>query len=81
MSKAQLSKEIGISTYAINKLISDDLETINPGWEKKLNAYFGSADETKKEEPHKDDRVTLSIDYLFFHKKRLNSLIHCILEV
>ena len=62
MSKAQLSKEVGISTYAINKLISDDLETINTEWEKKLNAYFGSADETKKEEPHKDDRVTLSIE-------------------
>lgn len=62
MSKAQLSKEIGISTYAINKLISDDLATINPEWEKKLNAYFGSADETKKEEPHKDGRVTLSIE-------------------
>lgn len=61
MSKAQLSKEIGISTYAINKIISDDLETINPEWEEKLNAYYGSADETEKEDTHKEDRVTLSI--------------------
>lgn len=62
MSKAQLSKEIGISIYAINKLISDDLETINPDWKEKLDSYYGSKKETKAEEPHKEDRVTLSIE-------------------
>lgn len=62
MSKAQLSKEIGISVYAINKLISDDLETIKTEWKEKLDAYYKSKDEDKKEEPHKVDRVTLSIE-------------------
>lgn len=61
MSKAQLSKEIGISTYAINKLISDDLKIINPDWKEKLDSYYGSKEETETEEPHKGDRVTLSI--------------------
>ena len=62
MSKAQLSKEIGISTYAINKLISDDLETVNPEWKEKLDSYYSSKDEHKAKEPHKGDRVTLSIE-------------------
>lgn len=62
MSKAQLSKEIGISTYAINKLISDDLEIINPDWKEKLDSYYSSKEETETEEPHKGDRVTLSIE-------------------
>ena len=62
MSKAQLSKEIGISTYAINKLISDDLETIKPEWLEKVNTYFGSKSDDKAEEPHKENRVTLSIE-------------------
>ena len=62
MSKAQLSKEIGISTYAINKLISDDLKIINPDWKEKLDSYYGSKEETETEEPHKGDRVTLSIE-------------------
>ena len=62
MSKAQLSKEIGISTYAINKLISDDLETIKIEWKDKLDDYYKSKDEDKTEESHKGDRVTLSIE-------------------
>lgn len=62
MSKAQLSKEIGISTYAINKLISDDLETIKTEWKEKLDAYYKPKDEDKKEESNKVDRVTLSIE-------------------
>lgn len=62
MSKAQFSKEIGISTYAINKLISDDLETIKTEWKDKLDSYYKSKDEDKKEESYKVDRVTLSIE-------------------
>lgn len=62
MSKAQLSKDIGISTYVINKIISDDSETINPDWKEKLDSYYSSKEETKTEEPHKGDRVTLSIE-------------------
>ncbi len=56
MSKAQLSKEIGISPFILNKFISSKMETIRTEYLDKVKAYYG------EEELPKQDRATLSVE-------------------
>lgn len=56
MSKAQLSKEIGITPFILNKFISCKMETIKTEYLDKVKAYYG-----EKELP-KQDRATLSVE-------------------
>lgn len=58
MSKAQLSKEIGISPFILNKLISSKMETIKMEYLDKVKAYY----KDKEEEEPKQDRATLSVE-------------------
>ena len=44
MSKAQLSKEIGISPFILNKFISSKMETIRTEYLDKVKAYYGEED-------------------------------------
>ena len=57
MSKAQLSKEIGITTFVLNKFISSKLETIKMEYLEKVKAYYG-----ENEELTQQDRATLSVE-------------------
>lgn len=57
MSKAQLSKEIGITTFVLNKFISSKLETIKMEYLDKVKAYYG-----ENEELTQQDRATLSVE-------------------
>lgn len=56
MSKAQLSKEIGITPFILNKFISCKMETIKTEYLDKVKAYYG-----EEEEP-KQDRATFSVE-------------------
>ena len=56
MSKAQLSKEIGISPFILNKFISSKMETIITEYLDKVKAYYG------EEELPKQERATLSVE-------------------
>ena len=56
MSKAQLSKEIGISPFILNKFISSKMETIRTEYLDKVKAYYG------EEELPKQERATLSVE-------------------
>ena len=67
MSKAQLSKEIGISPFILNKFISSKMETIRTEYLDKVKAYYG------EEELPKQERATLSVEVL---KKKLNFSTH-----
>lgn len=62
MSKAQLSKEIGITTYTLNKIISNGLSTISVEVKDKLESYYKPTKEESNCDSPKDDRVTLSIE-------------------
>lgn len=57
MSKAQLSKEIGITPFILNKFISCKMETIKTEYLDKVKAYYG-----EEEEIPKQDRATLSVE-------------------
>lgn len=57
MSKAQLSKEIGITPFILNKFISSKLETIKMEYLDKVKAYYGEDEELPKQ-----DRATLSVE-------------------
>ena len=57
MSKAQLSKEIGITPFILNKLISCKMETIKTEYLGKVKAYYG-----EEEDIPKQDRATLSVE-------------------
>lgn len=57
MSKAQLSKEIGITTFVLNKFISSKLETIKMEYLEKVKAYYGEDEELPKQ-----DRATFSVE-------------------
>lgn len=57
MSKAQLSKEIGITPFILNKFISSKLETIKMEYLEKVKAYYGEDEELPKQ-----DRATFSIE-------------------
>lgn len=63
MSKAQLSKEIGISVLTLNKLISNDEETIRVDTLDKVKAYYKKMSKLEKseEKPSMKNRVQLSI--------------------
>lgn len=56
MSKAQLSKEIGITQFILNKFISCKMETIKTEYLDKVKAYYG-----EEEEP-KQNRAILSVE-------------------
>ena len=56
MSKAQLSKEIGITPFILNKFISCKMETIKTEYLDKVKAYY------EEEEEPKQDRATLSVE-------------------
>lgn len=57
MSKAQLSKEIGITPFILNKFISSKLETIKMEYLEKVKAYYGEDEELPKQ-----DRATFSVE-------------------
>ena len=57
MSKAQLSKEIGITPFILNKFISSKLETIKMEYLDKVKAYYGEDEELPKQ-----DRATFSVE-------------------
>lgn len=57
MSKAQLSKEIGITPFILNKFISCKMETIKTEYLDKVKAYYG-----EEEDIPKQDRATLSVE-------------------
>ena len=57
MSKAQLSKEIGITPFILNKFISCKMETIKMEYLEKVKAYYG-----EEEDIPKQDRATLSVE-------------------
>lgn len=57
MSKAQLSKEIGITPFILNKFISSELETIKMEYLEKVKAYYGEDEELPKQ-----DRATFSVE-------------------
>lgn len=57
MSKAQLSKEIGITPFILNKFISNNMETIKVEYLEKVKAYYG-----EEEDIPKQDRATLSVE-------------------
>ena len=57
MSKAQLSKEIGITPFILNKFISSNMETIKMEYLDKVKAYYG-----EEEDIPKQDRVTFSVE-------------------
>lgn len=57
MSKAQLSKEIGITPFILNKFISCKMETIKTEYLDKVKAYYG-----EEEDIPKQDRTTLSVE-------------------
>lgn len=65
MSKAQLSKEIGISVFILNKFISDKTETIKMECLDKVKSYYGEEELPKQESEEKpldkSNRVTLSV--------------------
>lgn len=84
MNKTQLSKEIGISVFILNKLISDKMETIKMEYLDKVKSYYGK-EESSKEEKSSDksnSRVTLSVtipeltdgEVKFFNSLKLDSL-------
>lgn len=56
-SKAQLSKEIGITPFILNKFISSNMEIIKMKYLEKVKAYYGEDDELPKQ-----DRATLSVE-------------------
>ena len=57
MSKAQLSKKIGITPFILNKFISSNVETIKMEYLEKVKAYYG-----EEEELPKQDRATFSVE-------------------
>lgn len=57
MSKAQLSNEIGITPFILNKFISSNMETIKMEYLDKVKAYYG-----ENEELTQQDRATLSVE-------------------
>lgn len=57
MSKAQLSKEIGITPFILNKFISSKLETIKMEYLEKVKAYYGEDEELPKQ-----DRATFYVE-------------------
>jgi len=62
MNKVQLSKEIGISVYTLNKFLTDDLETFSEKTMSKVKYYYkGKGKPAPKEKDIKSDRVTLSV--------------------
>ena len=56
MSKAQLSKEIGITPFILNKFIYSNMETIKTEYLDKVKAYYG------EQELPKQDRATFSVE-------------------
>lgn len=62
-SKAQLSKEIGISVLTLNKLISNGAETIREDTLEKVKAYYKKVSKVEKSEEKQPakNRVQLSI--------------------
>lgn len=57
MSKAQLSKEIGITPFILNKFIFSNMETIKMEYLEKVKSYYG-----EEEDIPKQDRATLSVE-------------------
>ena len=86
MSKAELSKEIGISVFILNKFISDKMETIKMESLDKVKSYYGEEELPKQESEEKpldkSNRVTLSVtipeltegEVKFFNSLKLDSL-------
>lgn len=84
MSKVELSKEIGISVFILNKFISDKMETIKTEYLDKVKSYYGEEELPKEEKPldKSDNRVTLSVvipeltdgEVKFFNSLKLDSL-------
>lgn len=87
MSKAQLSKEIGISVFILNKLISNKMETIKMEYLDKVKSYYGEEEPHKQESEKKpldksSNRITLSVtipeltdgEVKFFNSLKLDSL-------
>lgn len=87
MNKAELSKEIGISVFILNKFISDKMETIKTEYLDKVKSYYGEEELPKQDGEEKpldksSNRVTLSVtipeltegEVKFFNSLKLDSL-------
>lgn len=70
MSKAQLSKEIGITPFILNKFISCKMETIKTEYLDKVKAYYG-----EEEDIPKQDRATLSVEIPELSKEEIKFFI------
>ena len=66
MSRAQLSEEIGISVFILNKFISNKMETIKTEYLDKVKSYYGEQEFPKQSDEEKpldknSNKVTLSV--------------------